>query len=517
MEPKSNEGISIIPKPKRIDVKQGQFILNNKTVIATVPTLKKQAEYLKELIAPATGFELAIKSLNKNEEDINLIILNVEENESSPNPEGYTLEADPDKIIISGTTPQGVFYGIQTLRQLFPIEIESPSKITMEWSIPCVSIDDFPRFSWRGFMLDESRHFFGKDTVKKMLDIMASLKFNIFHWHLTDDQGWRIEIKKYPRLIEIGSKRKGTNISLRKIDGIPISGSYTQDEIKEIIEYASDRYITINPEIDVPGHVTAVLASYPELSCTGGPFEVSTHFGIHKEILCVGKEKVFDFVQNVLDEVMEVFSSKIIHTGGDEVPKRRWKKCADCQARISKEGLQSEEELQVYFTNRIANYLESNGRRLMGWNEILNDKLADNAICHYWNEKFDEVLDNARKGRKIVMSEMRAVYLNYPYSRTPLHRTYEYDPIPDDLENKFHQNVLGLEACVWAEYVKDSKRLEFQAFPRLSAVAETGWSLKIKKDYQSFLTRLNEFNQRLSFHDVNYAPKEIFLKDDVEP
>jgi hexosaminidase len=516
MEINSKNGIIIVPQPIKIDVKQGNFIINENTIIFTNPNFTKQAQYLKGLMFPATGFELGIKDLSVKDENNNSIILNFSENKNISNPEGYVLEVSQDKIEILGNTIQGIFYGIQTLRQLFPIEIESSSKINREWFVPCVSIEDFPRFSWRGFMLDESRHFFGKETVKKVIDIMASLKFNIFHWHLTDDQGWRIEIKKYPRLLEIGSKRKGTNITRRKLDGIPVSGSYIQDEIIEIIEYASDRFITIIPEIDVPGHVTAALASYPELSCTGGPFEVSTHFGIHKEILCVGKEKVFQFVQDVLDEVMDLFPSKIIHTGGDEVPKRRWKKCSDCQARINQEGLESEEELQVYFTNRIAKYLESNGRRLMGWNEILNDKLADNAICHYWNENFDEVLENARKGRKIVMSEMRAVYLNYPYARTPLSITYGYDPIPNELESKFHENVLGLEACLWAEYVKNNKRVEFQAFPRLIAVAETGWTSNENKDYQSFLNRLNNFLQRLNFHEVNYAPKEIYLRDNTD-
>ena len=507
--------ISIIPKPIKVDIKLNHFTLTKNTAILTDPDLLKQAEFLKNLIAPSTGFELVIKDLSKKDGDNNIIILNLEEKEKTSHPEGYKLEVSQEKIEILGSTPQGVFYGIQTLRQLLPVEIESLSKVNREWSVPCVNIEDYPRFSWRGFMLDESRHFFGKETVKKMLDLMVSLKFNIFHWHLTDDQGWRIEIKKYPRLIEIGSKRAGTRITRKKLDGIPVLGYYSQDEIKEIIEYASERFITINPEIDVPGHVTSVLASYPELSCTGGPFEVSTHFGIHREILCAGKEKTFEFVQDILKEVMELFPSNIIHTGGDEVPKKRWIHCPDCQARINKEGLYSEEELQVYFTNRIAKYLESHGRRLMGWNEILNDGLVDNAICHYWNFKFDEVIKNARRGRNIVMSEIKAVYLNYPYSALPLIRTYEYDPIPDDLESKFHENILGLEACVWTEYVKDDKNLEYKAFPRLIAVAETGWTLKNNKNYQSFLARLNEFIPRLSFHDVNYPPKEIYLKNEV--
>ena len=289
--------ISIIPKPINVEIKQLNFILTKNTVILTDPGLLKQAEFLKNQVAPATGFDLVIKDLTKKDEDKNIIILNIDENEKITHPEGYKLEVSQEKIEILGRTPQGVFYGIQTLRQLLPVEIESSSKMIREWSVPCINIEDFPRFSWRGFMLDESRHFFGKETVKKMLDLMASLKFNIFHWHLSDDQGWRIEIKKYPRLIEIGSKREGTIITRQRLDGIPITGYYSQDEIKEIIEYASERFITIIPEIDLPGHVTSLLASYPELSCTNGPFEVSTHFGIHKEILCAGKEDTFEFVQ----------------------------------------------------------------------------------------------------------------------------------------------------------------------------------------------------------------------------
>jgi len=515
MNSKDN-AILIIPKPIKVDIKQLKFTLSKDTVILTVPDLIKQAEFLKHLIAPATGFELTIKDLTKKHESINTIILKIEENDKISHPEGYQLEVSQEKIEILGSTPQGVFYGIQTLRQLLPIEIESSTIMNQDWLVPCVSIEDYPRFSWRGFMLDESRHFFGKETVRKMLDLMASLKFNVFHWHLTDDQGWRIEIKKYPRLTEVGSRRKGTRINRKKIDGIPISGYYSQDEIREIIGYASERFIKIIPEIDVPGHVTALLAAYPELSCTGGPFEVSTRFGVLKEILCAGKDEVFGFVQDILKEVMEIFPSHIIHTGGDEVPKKRWKECSDCQARINKEGISSEEELQVYFTNRIAKYLESNGRRLMGWNEILNDKLVDSAICHYWEENFDEVIKNAKKGRDVVMSEREAVYLNYPYSEIPLSKTYEYDPIPDELESKYHENVLGIEACVWTEYIKDKNRLEYQAFPRLTAVAETGWTIKNNKDYPSFLTRLNDIIQRLSFHDVNYAPKETYLPDEAE-
>ncbi len=512
METKSNDIISIIPKPIKVDVKQGIFTLNNNTVILTVPDLKKQAEYLKNLMAPATGLELDIEDLSKKDGNINTIILNIEENEKVFNPEGYKLEVSQGGIEILGSTPQGVFYGIHTLRQLFPVEIESSSKIDMEWSIPCTSIEDSPRFFWRGFMLDESRHFFGKDIVKKMLDVMASLKFNVFHWHLTDDQGWRIEIKKYPLLTEIGSKRKGTINSRKKLDGIPISGYYTQEEIREIIGYAAERFITIIPEIDVPGHVKAALAAYPELSCKGGSFEVCTHFGILEDVLCIGKEKVFDFIQDVLNEVMEIFPSEIIHIGGDEVPRTRWKECSDCQARINKEGLESEVDLQVYFTNRIANFLTSQGRRLMGWNEILNKNLVKNAICQYWENNLNEVLEHIKNNRNTVISERVALYLNYRYDLIPLNKTYKYDPIPEELDIKFHKNIFGIEACVWTEHITNIKELEWRIFPRLLAVAETGWTPKNKKDFQSFLTRLDSYLQRLALQKINFATKDEFRK-----
>jgi len=348
---------------------------------------------------------------------------------------------------------------------------------------------------------------------------MAFLKLNKFHFHLTEDQGWRVEIKKYPLLTEIGSKREGTtsqrsyrsNKKNVPLDGIPVSGFYTQQDLRELIQYATERFITIIPELDFPGHTMAALAAYPELSCTGGPFKVSTRFGIHKEVLCIGKEKVFEFTQNVLNEIIEIFPSNIIHIGGDEAPKKRWKNCLDCQARIKNEELGSVENLQVYFTNRIADYLESKGKQIIGWNEILNDKLNGNAICHYWTANLKQVLEHARLGREVVMSEMSAVYLNYPYKIIPLERSYNYEPIPNELEVKYHDKILGIEACLWTEIVKNKKTLEWQAFPRLIAIAETGWTPKNKKNFKSFQKRLETFNKRLDLFKVNYAKKEEYL------
>ncbi len=500
--------ISIIPEPVKIAMEDGNFILNDRTVILTDSKSRNNAEFLKQLLIPAMGLNFIVKDIKSKEDNDNFIKLSVDDNDKTLKPESYVLSVSQSEINISGAEPAGIFYGIQTLKQLLPPEIENSSIKKLEWSIPCVKIEDYPRFLWRGFMLDESRHFFGKEAVMKILDQIALLKLNVFHWHLSDDQGWRVEIKKYPLLTEIGSKRKGTIVKGRKLDGIPISGYYKRNDLKEIIDYASKRFITIIPEIDVPGHTTAILASYPELSCTGGPFDVSTHYGIHKEILCVGKEKVFDFVKDILNEIMEIFPSNLIHTGGDEVPKRRWKRCPDCQARKVKEGLETEEELQVYFTNRIAEYLSSQERRLIGWNEILNDKLANNAVCQYWFQNFPLVLDHLRKGRNVVMSEMKAVYLDYPHNITPLSRTYEYDPIPDELEEKYHNNILGIETCLWTEFVPNLKRLEKQAFPRLIAIAETGWTPKEKKNFQLFLTRLDSYLKRLVYHEINYFTEE---------
>ncbi|TKJ27663.1 MAG: beta-N-acetylhexosaminidase [Promethearchaeota archaeon Loki_b31] len=513
--------LNIIPEPVNISSKEGAFTLNEKTLILTDLKLKAIAEQLKQILLSTLGLNLVIKEGSQTKETNNIIILKTVKNEKQLNHEGYTLIVSQKRIEILAPTPNGIFYGIQTMRQLIPLKIIGTKNIGLKLSIPCVVIEDYPRFQCRGFMLDVARHFFEKDEIKKVLDFMALLKLNKFHFHLTDDQGWRVEIKKYPLLTEIGSKREGTIASQRSfrsnkknkvpLDGIPVSGYYTQQDLRELIQYATERFITIIPELDFPGHTTAALAAYPELSCTGGPFKVSTRFGIHKEVLCIGKEKVFEFTQNVLNEIIEIFPSSIIHIGGDEAPKKRWKKCLDCQARIKDESLGSVENLQVYFTNRIADYLGSKGRQVIGWNEILNDKLNENAICHYWTMNLKQVLEHARLGRKVVMSEMSAVYLNYPYKIIPLERAYNYEPIPNELEAKYHDKILGIEACLWTEFVKNKKNLEWQAFPRLIAVAETGWTPKNKKNFKSFQKRLEKFNKWLDLFKVNYAKKEEYL------
>jgi len=514
---KSNKKISIIPAPVKIEVEKGFFKINKDTIILSESGTKNQAIYLKKLLIPATGYDLVINEQSNLEQTNNIIVLELSKDVKRLPPEGYHLNISQDSVTISGSTPKGIFYGIQTLRQLFPPEIESSHFHDIKWSIPCIKIEDYPRFSWRGFMLDESRHFFGKEIVKKLIDLMALLKLNVFHWHLTDDQGWRVEIKKYPLLVEIGSKRKNARLksivvkSEAKSDETEYSGFYTQEDLREIINHASERFINIVPEIELPGHTAAVLASYPELSCTGGPFKVSTRYGIHDDVLCIGKEKAFKFVEDVLDEILHLFPSNVIHIGGDEVPKLRWNNCPDCQSRIKQEKLKDEMALQTYFTNRISKYISSKKRIPMGWNEILNDNLVENAICHYWTPNITELLKHIRRGRYVVMSEAEQVYMNFAYNFTSLRKVYEYEPIPKDLEERFHDQIHGIEACLWTEFISDLIVIERLCFPRLLAVAEIGWTPYDIKNYDFFKDHVDTFLKRLQFHDVNYAQKEEYL------
>ena len=504
--------IAIIPEPVEVTITEGDFILTEDTVILSDKNLVTLSLYLKSLFLPATGFDLYTKQIDEKFVENRSIKLVIIDSNDQHGTEGYNLEINPQEILISAKAPAGVFYGIQTLHQLFPVELDSRNHIkNIVWKVPCLKIEDHPRFTWRGYMFDEARHFHGKNVVKKILDLMALLKLNIFHWHLTDDQGWRIDIKKYPNLTEIGSKREETQIGgflNKKTNGIPHSGYYTQEEVQEIVRYAKDRFITIIPEIDIPGHTRAVLASYSQLSCRELAFKVSPHWGIHKDVLCIGKEEVFEFVYNVLNEIIELFPSDIIHIGGDEVPKGRWKECTSCQSRIKQEGLRNEKDLQVYFTNRIVRFLTSKGKRVMGWNEILDKNLEGDVICQYWLRGKHKVLDYLRKGGNAIMSNFKYAYLDHSYSFTPLKLAYEFEPIPIKLETKFHQHILGLEALMWAEFIPNIKRLEWQTFPRLIAFSEVGWSPNDKRNYYSFKKRLKVLLKRFDILGVNYANKK---------
>lgn len=494
--------LSIIPWPNKLVRSSGFFHVSEETIIESEPKIKDIAQILKEFILIHYDLDLLLHTDTRRVDRKNKLMLTLDPKLDRLGKEGYILQIGPGHAAIQASKKNGIFYGIQSLKQLFPMNM-APIKL------PHVLIEDKPRFKWRGFMLDEGRHFFGKAVVKKLLDAMALMKLNTFHWHLTEDQGWRIEIKKYPKLIEIGSKRTGTqrnNVRSEETDGIPHEGHYTQEEIKEIVDYANERFITTVPEIEMPGHSQAALAAYPELSCTGGPHSVPTTFGIKKEVYCVGKENVIKFLKDVLKEVFELFPSEIIHLGGDEVPKDRWKGCPHCQARMQQEHLEDEDALQAHFFNEMAKFLAENGRRTIGWNVKAVSSFDLDVTCHYWYWNLLSMLKNLKKGRKYVMSRTRYTYLDHSYRLMPLKKTYNHDPVSKRLDPQYHENVLGIEAPMWTEWVRTEKRLYHQVFPRLMAIAETAWTPRSKKDFNSFQLRLKNFYKHLILLDIEPAP-----------
>ncbi len=507
----------IIPKPRFL--KRGKVFLNlridSDLTIFCNKDCEYIAKYLKDLIKKNLGISICMKNIEGARTNKPKIEIKLDE-DLKMKPEGYHLKINKEGIFITSNSLKGLFYGIQSFRQLLPPRFErnplledNPNEIeNFDCLLPHVQIEDSPYFSWRGFMLDDCRHFHGKRTVKKLLEIMASLKMNVFHWHLTEDQGWRIEIKKYPKLTEIGSERKDTQLKhtrSKKFRGESHGGYYTQEDIKEIVEFAKERFIEVVPEIEIPGHSQAAIASYPELGCTGDEVDVATTFGIKKNVYCPGKKKTFNFWYDVLDEVMVLFPSEVIHTGGDEVPKDQWEECEFCQAKIEKENLEDEEELQVFVTNNIASYLASKGRRLMGWNEILDEGLEPNAICHYWAHDEKEVIEHIKNGRDCVVSKNRYTYLNYGYKSLSLEKAYSFSPYLSGLRKNDKKHILGIEAPAWTEWIPDRETLEFQVFPRLLAISEIGWLGEKKPGYKDFHGRLKQYLPRLDYMDVNYA------------
>ena len=491
----------IIPKPQKIELHEGKFILDSKVVIYSSVDTIFLARYFQNILK--NKYDLSLEVITESR-DKNVIYLKSDFDPKDENEEDYSLEITPERINLAGLSIKGLFYAIQSLRQL--IEVNKDELI-----IPAQKIFDFPRFPYRGFMFDVGRHYHPIETIKKIIDILALLKMNVFHWHLTEDQGWRIEIKKYPKLVEIGSKRKDTLIGgymSKKYRGEPHEGYYTQKEIQDVVQYAKERFIEVIPEIEIPGHCTAALASYPELSCTGEQIDVKMKSGIFSDIYCAGKESTFEFLENVLDEVIELFPSEIIHIGGDEAPKKRWKDCPDCQKRIQDEGLEDVHELQVYFTNRISEYLKTKSKRIMGWNQILGDTLESTAIVHWWLGKPKNKVKYLKRGWKFVMSNMPKTYLDHSYLFFPLRQFYNFDPIPKNLPSKYHANILGVETPIWTEWVPNLDRLGWQIFPRLLAVAEVAWTEKSRKNLVDFKNRLPSFLKFLDELQLPYANLE---------
>ena len=507
-----NGFLSIIPEPFSVEKQEGYFLLNKNTRLLFESPLKEISNYFCQLIHRATGLNLIPKPFVSNSSE-NSICLIIDKSLVNIGEEGYILTINPSHIQIAASTSQGVFYGIQTLRQLLPNEIEDQEFVEgVEWSVPALRIIDYPRFQWRGFMLDVGRHFHDVNTLKHIIDLLCLLKMNKFHLHLTEDQGWRFEIIKYPLLTQFGSKREKTQTGgiksflRKKFDTTPLQGYFTKDDIKDLQRFTNDRFIEVIPEIELPGHSMAALASYPNLGCTGGPYEVQSTFGIKADVFCPGKEVVFNFLNNVLEEVMLSFPSPLLHIGGDETPTKRWEKCNDCQRRMAEENLANEKELQRYFINRITSYLVKNNRTPICWNDVLSNGLRKEIIIQYWLGSKKNLLKHLRSNRKVIMSNFFYNYLDYNYYLTPLRKTYSFNPIPKKLENQYHSNILGVEAPLWTEWVSTNSRLFWQMFPRIAAVAEVGWTSHDKKNYGSFKKRLEIFNARVKHMGVNGAP-----------
>lgn len=507
---------SIIPQPSQLSSGNGTFSLSNATGISYSSSnaeLKSIAGMFNEHLQKYYGFQLQENAKANSSVSLKLV-------KSLPQgSEGYVLKVDEKGVLITASTPAGIFYGIQSLKQLLPA---SGSKNT-PLSINFVDISDQPRFVWRGLHLDVGRHYFPVSFIKKYIDYMAMYKLNSFHWHLTEDQGWRIEIKKYPKLTEISSWRDETVVghagNSKKFDGRGYGGFYTQDQVKDIVKYAADRFITIIPEIEMPGHTSAVLAAYPELGCTGGPYKVQTTFGVFDEVFCAGKEESFKFLENVMDEVCEMFPSKYIHIGGDECPKEAWKKCPACQKRMKDQGLKNEHELQSYFIQRIEKYLNSKNRQIIGWDEILEGGLAKGATVMSWRG-IDGGIAAAKQKHNVIMSPNSHMYFDHYQSKDtkneplaiggflPLEKVYSYEPIPEELKGDEAKYVLGAQANIWTEYIPSTKQAEYMIFPRVCALAEVVWTPKDKKNYADFQLRMNTEYKRLDMFGVNYRKKD---------
>lgn len=515
--PKAN--YNIIPHPRSIQVySHPPFVLTENTIVSydrKDKELARNVQFLTEYIKELTELQLKTRIGKMKPGEIHLSISKT----PTESPEAYNIHITPQNIQITGTTEAGIFYGIQTLRKSIPIGSTHKNQILF----PTVQITDAPRFKYRGMMLDVSRHFFTPDEVKRYIDILALHNINHLHWHLTDDQGWRIEIKKYPRLIEIGSKRQQTVIGHNSghYDGKPYGGYYTQEQIKDIINYAAQRYVTIIPEIDLPGHQQAALAAYPEFGCTGGPYTVGMQWGISDEVICAGNEKALSFLEDVLDEVIKLFPSPYIHIGGDECPKTRWKKCPKCQERIKEEGIKSdnlhsaEEYLQSYVISRMEKFVESKGKHIIGWDEILEGGLAPNATVMSWRGVGGGI-EAAKQHHDVIMTPNSHLYFDY-YQTTdtkhepiaiggyiPVERVYSLEPT-DGIPEREKSFVLGVQANLWTEYIPSFRQVEYMVLPRMAALSEVQWTLPESKDYNKFLQRIPHMFDLYEVLGYNYA------------
>ncbi|MAS38320.1 MAG: beta-N-acetylglucosaminidase [Anaerolineaceae bacterium] len=505
---------AIIPQPRSLATGSGAFEVNADTRIIADSALASTAGHFADWLRGATGFALPVEAAGDNAANtIRLVV----DPAADTGEEGYQLTVTADQIEVRAADTAGVFYGTQTLRQLLPVAVESDSPVSgVSWVVPALTIQDGPRFRWRGLHLDVGRHLFPVAFIKKYIDLMALYKLNTFHWHLTEDQGWRIEIKQYPKLTEVGAWREASPYPAdrTKLDGQRYGGFYTQDEVREIVAYAQARSITVVPEIEMPGHAVAALASYPELGCVGEGYKVRTYWGIADDVYCAGNEDVYTFLENVLTEVLDLFPSEFIHIGGDECPKVRWEVCPKCQAKIKQEGLKDEHELQSYFIRRMEKFLNDKGRRLIGWDEILEGGLAPNATVMSWRGAKGGI-EAASAGHDVVMTPNTHCYFDYYQAEDteneppaigrylPLDHVYMFNPTDGVPADKAH-HVIGGQGSVWTEYLPTSELVEYMAYPRTLALAETVWSDLDERDYDEFSARLQQHLKRLDKLNVNY-------------
>ena len=501
------EGVAdyhVVPLPRSVVMQKGDaFVLSADTKIVYPggnAEMKRNAEFLAEYIKESTGLSLDLSTKSRSKmADISLAL-----DKKVSGSEAYKLIVNKKGVTISGASSQGVFYGVQTLRKALPIV-----QNTVSLKLPAVIITDAPRFSYRGMMLDCARHYFPVSVVKEYIDLLALHNMNVFHWHLTEDQGWRIEIKKYPELTKIGSVRKKTVLGRNSnvFDDTPYGGFYTQDEAREIVRYAKERYITVIPEIDMPGHMLGALAAYPQLGCTGGPYEVSPLWGVFDDILCAGNDKTFDFVNGVLDELLDIFPSEYIHLGGDEAPKTRWKSCPKCQQRIKDEHLvadgkmSAEDKLQGYFMTRVEKYLNSKGRKMIGWDEILEGNVDKSATIMSWRG-MEGGLKASEMGHDVIMSPNSYAYFDHYQAKDrqheplliggylPLSKVYSFEPVPENLSDAAKQHIFGVQANLWTEYIAYKGLIEYQVLPRMAAISEIQWIPSNQKNYDAFKQRL---------------------------
>ena len=515
--------LDVIPQPQEIVLARDTtpFIIDRSTTIvypATNEKMHRTADFLATFIKEMTGTEVRVSDKEKSS---NAIILAVDS--TMGHPEGYKLQITPEKVLLTGGSEAGVFYGIQTIHKALPILKDG--KVAA--ALPAGTVSDFPRFRYRGFMIDVGRHFFPVSYLKQMIDLMALHNINYFHWHLTEDQGWRIEIKKYPKLTEIGSKRDSTIIDweTKKFDGKPHSGFYTQDEAREIVRYAADRFITVVPEIDLPGHTTAALASYPELGCTGGPYKVLCSFGVFPDVLCAGNDQTLQFTKDVLDEIMDIFPSEYIHIGGDECPKSRWEKCPKCQAKIKELGIKAlpkhskENQLQTYFMSELEKEINAHGRRMLGWDEVLEGGLTPNSTIMSWRG-IQGGIEAARQHHDVIMTPIQRLYFSNPRINKMtgfewMNRVYNFEPVPAELTDAEKKFVIGTQGCIWTEWTADSTKMEWQILPRMAALSEIQWTLPEHKNFERFMERLPEMLKIYSSLDYGYR-EDVFAADTLK-